>query len=99
MELVIKIPQLFRQFQRFALVAVAGIGGKSHQTPNPPFGAAFPQVWANAHTCPVHAVLGGTSRLFGSWILVFHFPGMIERVKGGVPYQVPQRPLAGQFTL
>ena len=48
---------------------------------------------------PVHAVLGGTSRLFGSQILVFHFPGMIERVKGGVPYQVPQRPLAGQFTL
>jgi hypothetical protein len=40
-----------------------------------------------------------TSRLFGSQILVFHFPGMIERVKGGVPYQVPQRPLAGQFTL
>ena len=45
------------------------------------------------------AVLGGASRSFGSQILVFHFPGMIERVKGGVPYQVPQRPLAGQFTL
>jgi hypothetical protein len=43
--------------------------------------------------------LGGTSRLFGSQILVFHFPGMIERVKGGVPYQVSQRPLAGQFAL
>jgi hypothetical protein len=39
------------------------------------------------------------SRFFGSQILVFHFPGMIERVKGGVPYQVPQRPLTGQFTL
>jgi hypothetical protein len=39
------------------------------------------------------------SRLFGSQILVFHFPGMIERVKGGVPYQVPQWPLAGQFAL
>ena len=37
--------------------------------------------------------------LFASQILVFHFPGVIERVKGGVPYQVPQRPLAGQFTL
>jgi hypothetical protein len=47
----------------------------------------------------VHAVLGDTSRLFGSQILVFHFPGMIERVKGGVPDQVPQRPLAGQFPL
>jgi hypothetical protein len=47
----------------------------------------------------LHAVLGGTSRLFGSQILVFHFPGMIERVKGGVPYQISQRPLAGQFTL
>ena len=44
-------------------------------------------------------MLGGTSRLYASQIFVFHFPGMIERVKGGVPYQVPQRPLAGQFTL
>src|SRR4051812_28680307 len=25
-------------------------------------------------------------------ILVFHFPGVIERVKGGVPYQEPERP-------
>ena len=47
----------------------------------------------------VYEMLGSTSRLFGSQILVFHFPGMIERVKCGVPYQVPQRPLAGQFTL
>src|ERR687888_52505 len=29
---------------------------------------------------------------FGSQILVFHFPGVIERVKGGVPNQEPQRP-------
>ncbi len=44
--------------QRQALPASAGFGGKSHQTPNPPFGAADPKVWANARTCPVHAVLG-----------------------------------------
>ena len=50
-------------------------------------------------TREVHSVLGGISRLFDRQILVFHFPGMIERVKSGVPYQVPQRPLAGQFTL
>jgi hypothetical protein len=25
------------------------------------------------------------SRLFGSQILVFHFPGMVQGVKGGVP--------------
>ena len=37
--------------------------------------------------------------LFASQILVLHFPGMIERVIGGVQYQVPERPLAGQFTL
>jgi len=30
--------------------------------------------------------------LFASQILVFHFPGVIERVKGGVPNQVPERP-------
>ena len=30
--------------------------------------------------------------LFASQILVFHFPGVIERVKGGVPNQEPQRP-------
>ena len=54
---------------------------------------------AQSPTRRVHAVLGGASRLFGSQILVFHFPGMIERVKGGVPYQVPQRPLAGEFPL
>ena len=41
----------------------------------------------------------GALALCASQILVFHFPGVIEGVKGGVPYQVPQRPLAGQFTL
>src|SRR4051794_39032345 len=29
---------------------------------------------------------------FASQILVFHFPGVIERVKGGVPNQEPERP-------
>ena len=50
----------------------------------------------------VHAVLGGTSRLFGSQVLVFHFPGVVQGVKGGVPNQEPERPfrhLAGQLAL
>jgi hypothetical protein len=34
---------------------------------------------------------------FGSQILVFHFPGVIERVKRGVPNQVAERPFAGQL--
>src|SRR5689334_6760947 len=29
---------------------------------------------------------------FASQILVFHFPGVIERVKGAVPNQEPERP-------
>jgi hypothetical protein len=29
--------------------------------------------------------LGGTSRLFDCQILVFHFPGVVQGVKGGVP--------------
>jgi hypothetical protein len=41
---------------------------------------------------PVHAVLGGTSCLFGRQILVFHFPSVIQGVKGGVPNQESQRP-------
>jgi len=44
--------------QRLALPASAGLGGESHQPPNPPFGAADPKVRATARTCPVHAVLG-----------------------------------------
>ena len=41
-------------------------------------------------------------RLSGSQILVFHLPGVVERVKRGVANQVPQRPfrhLAGQLAL
>ena len=34
-----------------------------------------------------------------SQILVFHFPGVIEGVKGGVSNQVPQRPLARHLVL
>src|SRR5438270_7144939 len=34
---------------------------------------------------------------FGSQILVGHFPGVVEGVKGGVPNKVPQRPLAGHL--
>ena len=37
--------------------------------------------------------MDGALALFASQILVFHFPGVIERVKGGVPNQEPQRPL------
>jgi len=36
-----------------------GMWRKKPQTPNPPLGAAFPKVWANARTCLVLAVLGG----------------------------------------
>ncbi|MBK8990012.1 MAG: hypothetical protein IPM39_28785 [Chloroflexi bacterium] len=42
------------------------------------------------------------SRFFGSQVLVFHFPGMVQDVKGGVPNQEAQRPirpLAGQLAL
>src|SRR6476660_5229053 len=39
------------------------------------------------------------SRSFASQILVFHFPGVIERVKRGVPNQVPERPRAGHVAL
>jgi hypothetical protein len=41
-----------------ALPTRARLGGKSHQTPNPPLGLNPPKVWAHARTCPVHAVLG-----------------------------------------
>src|SRR5215471_3193558 len=34
----------------------------------------------------------GATASFASQILVFHFPGVIERVKRGVPNQVPERP-------
>ena len=38
-------------------------------------------------TCPMRngRSLRPTSRSFGSQVLVFHFPGVIERVKRGVP--------------
>src|SRR4051812_3000422 len=36
---------------------------------------------------------------FGSQVLVFHFPGVIERVKRGMPNQVPERPGTGHFAL
>src|SRR5574341_2613943 len=42
------------------------------------------------------------SRSFGSQILVFHFPGVVQGVKGGVADQEPERPfrhLAGQLAL
>jgi hypothetical protein len=40
-----------------------------------------------------------SSRLFGRQILIFHFPGVIKRVKRRVPDQVPERPGAGYFAL
>src|SRR5689334_18766205 len=42
--------------------------------------------------------IGATSSA-GSQILIFHFPGVIEGVKGGVPNKVPQWPLAGRLIL
>jgi hypothetical protein len=39
------------------------------------------------------------SRWFYCLIFVFHLPGVIERVIGGVPNQVPERPGAGHFVL
>lgn len=42
------------------------------------------------------------SRFLGSQVFVFHFPGMVHGVKGGVPYQEPERPFrhfAGQLAL
>src|SRR5689334_22535495 len=30
-------------------------------------------------------------------VLVLHLPGVVEGMKGGVPYQVPKRPLARHF--
>ena len=44
--------------QRLVLPTRAGLGGKSHQTPNPPLGRLSESA-GNAHTCPVHAMLGG----------------------------------------
>src|SRR6266851_9937597 len=38
-------------------------------------------------------------RSFGGEVLVFHFPGVIQRVIRGVPNQVPERPGSGHFTL
>ena len=52
------IPFASASAQRQALPASPGFGEKSCQTPNLPFGARIPKVWANARTCPVHAVLG-----------------------------------------
>src|SRR6185437_3887679 len=40
----------------------------------------------------------GGGRL-GRQILVFHFPCVIQCVKRGVPNQIPERPVAGHFTL
>ena len=40
------------------------------------------------HTNPAEANL----YFFGSQIFVFHFPSMVQRVKGGVPNQIPKRP-------
>jgi hypothetical protein len=34
-----------------------GMWLENHLMPNPPFGAASLKVWANARTCPVHALL------------------------------------------
>jgi hypothetical protein len=48
---------LGRTAEQQALPARAGFGGQNHQTPNPPLGPESPKVWANARTCPVHAVL------------------------------------------
>src|SRR4051794_13417645 len=39
------------------------------------------------------------SRALGRQILVFHFPGVIERVKSGVPNQIAQRPRASYLAL
>src|SRR5215212_6769047 len=38
------------------------------------------------------ATVDGALALFASQILVFHFPGVIECVKGGVPNQEPEWP-------
>ena len=42
--------------QRTGVTGKGGIWRKSHQTPDPPLGAADPKVWANARTCPVHRI-------------------------------------------
>jgi hypothetical protein len=39
------------------------------------------------------------SRLFDTQIFVFHFPGVIERVKRSVPNQETERPRASHFVL
>jgi hypothetical protein len=36
---------------------------------------------------------------FGDQVLVFHFPGVIHRVIGSVPYQVPERPRSRHLAL
>jgi hypothetical protein len=41
----------------------------------------------------------GRSRVGGGHILVFHFPCVIQRMKRGVPNQIPERPGAGWFAL
>jgi hypothetical protein len=49
-----------------------------------------------------HGMLFGgvlTPCSFGSQILVFHFPGVIQRMIRGVPNQIPERPGAGHFAL
>ncbi len=41
-------------------------------------------------------------RLFGSQVLVFHFPGVIQGMKSGMPNQKPERPfgpIAGPLAL
>ena len=42
---------------------------------------------------------GQDNRIVACQILVFHFPRVIQRVKGGVPKQIPERPGAGRFAL
>ena len=61
----------FPAAQRLALPARAGLGGQSHQMPNPPLGAASLKVRRNARTCPVHAVL---ARFWIAKVLVFMPP-------------------------
>jgi hypothetical protein len=52
--------------------------------------AFFYQIILPLEKC--YSSVGGTSRLFGSQILVFHFPSVIQGVKGGVPNKVSERP-------
>ena len=46
-----------------------------------------------------HLPLLPISRAVACQVLVFHFPRVIQRVKCGVPNQIPKRPGAGHFAL